>query len=156
MRILKLFVHYTITGERIPVEIKSDQKVEDLVRYINGYFKLGASYGGTEKRITVLNYAGGDLHPDWILNDLNFSIGTTLKCFLRVDKLPEYSIYIKCRKEYFKYYNTKIDISTFTVLQLRVILSEEFGFPLSIFHLKPDDSNNSLEMLDDHRIIDYG
>ena len=156
MRVLKLFVHYKLTNERIPIEIRSDQRVSDLLNYVNDYFKLGASYGGTEKRVTVLSYGGGDLQPEWILSDLNFEVGTTLKCYLRVDKLPEYSVYIKCRKEYYKYYNSKIDISSFTVFQLRVILSKEYGFPLSIFHLKTEDSKSNKEMLDNHRIIDYG
>jgi hypothetical protein len=158
MRVLKLFVNYSATGERVPVDIRSDKKVSDLLKFVNDYFKLGTSYGGTEKRVTVLSYGGGDLQPEWILSDLNLEVGATLKCYLRVDKLPEYLVYIKCRKEYYKYYNSKIDISTFTVFQLRVILSQEYGFPLSIFHLKTDDSitKNNKEMLDHHRIIDYG
>ena len=47
MRKLKLFVHYTVTNERLAIEVSSNQKVGELVAYVNDYFKLGASYGGS-------------------------------------------------------------------------------------------------------------
>ena len=96
------------------------------------------------------------MKSEWIFSDLNIPQGATLKCFLKIELLPEYLIYIKCKKEYYKYYDSKIDMSTFTVFELREKLSELYGFPLSIFRLKPDDINNNVEMLDDHRVIDYG
>ena len=156
MRMLKLYIHYKLTGERLPVQVRSNQTVGDLINYINECFQLGASYVGTEESVTVLNYQGGDLKTDWILSDLNIQSGETLKCYLKIEKVPDYLIYIKFRKEYFKYFDDNIDIITFTVYQLRVRLSEILGYPLSLFHLKSDDTNNSVEMLDDHRVIDYG
>jgi hypothetical protein len=156
MRTLKLYIHYKETGERFSVQVRSDQTVGELVNYINDYYQLGASYVGTEESITVLNYLGGDLKNDWILSDINIHSGETLKCYLKVEKVPDYLIYVKFRNEYIKYFDDSIDVIKFTVFDLRVKLSKMLGYPLSLFHLKPNDENNKVEMLDDHRIIDYG
>lgn len=159
MKTIKAFIRYTLTGERLSIELKGNQCVKEVVKFVEDYFKLGASYGGTEERVLVLQYGGADLHGDWLFDDLNIMPGSTIKCTLKEEKIPDYYIEIPFLGETYKFYDDNFDISTFRVVDLRIKMSEIYGFPLSIFRLKPKSNRfeaSKEEMIDEYRIVDYG
>jgi hypothetical protein len=148
-----VFVHHIIKNERVKVMINDDQCVMDLVEYVGNYFKQ-ISIDNIDENDLTLQYDGCILNESWLFKDINILPGSTLKCFPREINEPDFYVYIKVLKETYQYFHNKTDLRYFSVFDLRVKLSEEYGFPLTIFRLRFDAFEKDL--LDTSIIIDYG
>jgi hypothetical protein len=91
---------------------------------------------------------------EWVFSDLSIKNGSTLKLYPKKEKIPEYLVYVKFKKEFVKLYETKLTGygSQAFVLELRIKLADELGFPLSIFRLK---TMNNVELFDDNKLSYY-
>jgi hypothetical protein len=150
---MKVFIRHIETKQSLEIDVKSDQSVGDLKRIVEEKFKLDTSSNGSEDCRIVLQYAGCDLADDWIINDLAMPVGTSIRCFLKNEKVPDYIVNVKFKKETFKLFDTGLDPDESKVFELRVRLSNYLGLPLSVFRIKTDSHS---ELFDERKLRDYG
>jgi hypothetical protein len=149
---MKLFIHHSESNQRLEIDIKKDQTVKEIKEIVEEHFQIDTtSTDGLQIRAIVLQYAGSELNEDWILNDLTIPTGSTIKCFVKVEPIPDYFIYKKFNKELIPVYDTGIDTDS-TILEMRVYISNLIGFPLTTFRLK---SNSDHELYDDLTLDNY-
>lgn len=151
---MKIYVHYTDSKEIFELDVDDQKTVKDIKLLAQNYFKidtinmLGSKY---VKRL-VLDYAKGDLKDEWILSDLGIPAGSNLKCYVVERKIPDFEIYLKFKKEWMRFYNNEIKLDQCYVLELKIFLSKQLGFPLSSFRLK---TYTNVDLFDDKYISDY-
>ena len=150
---MRLFINYIETNKKLELDIIENQTVQDVKNLLEDHFKIDTSVTGLGKKRIVLEYAGCDLSDSWILKDLAIPIGSLLKCMIREVKEPEFIVFIKFRKEKVKIFDTELNPMQSTILELRVYLSNLFGYPLSIFRLIAANTNQVL--FDDKILDDY-
>jgi hypothetical protein len=150
---MRIHFYYKDSKNKLILDVKEHQNVKEIKRILEDSFKIDTSNNDTERKRVVLEYAGCDLKDDWILNDLAIPVGMQVKCFTVDEKESDFVVHVKYSKETLTLYNTELDPSQSTVFELKLILSDLLGFPLSIFRLKVRSS--MIDMFDDNLLYDY-
>jgi hypothetical protein len=99
-----------------------------------------------------LTFGGCDLHDEWALNDLPIPESSIIKCQLVLRNTPDYYVFIKFKNEMLKLYSTNLNPYNNTIFELRILISNMIGLPLSIFRLK---STLNVEMFDSYKLYAY-
>lgn len=151
---MRLKINYTESGSHLDLDTEENETVGEIKQKVEEYFKIDTSGTGREKKRIVLEFAGGDLNDSWIMNDLPIPAGSVVKCLVRVERDPDFRFYLTYKQEYFSLYDTELNISRASVLELRVCAANHLGLPLSIFRLKKPKSEQIL--FDDKTLFEYG
>jgi hypothetical protein len=155
---MKIFIKYQYSDERLSYETSEKTKVRDLVDFVKNYYNIAEipAYENVKDKSVIalklkLYHFGGELNDDCLFNELAILEGSTLKCLIIEEIIPEFYVYIKFKKELYKFYDSTYQMISYTVYKLRLKLSDELGLPLSIFRMKSGD----IELQDNLRLIDY-
>lgn len=155
---MKIFIKYQYSNERLSFETNEKTRVRDLINFVKDYYQIAeipAYENDKDKSVIALKlklyHFGGELNDDWLFHELAIPEGSTLKCLIIEETIPEFYVYIKFKKEFYKFYDSTYQMISYSVYKLRTKLSDELGLPLSIFRLKSGD----IELQDNLRLIDY-
>lgn len=150
---MKFFFKYSNEKTKFCLNVSENHTVHDVKLILKDHFKIDSKSSETESRKFVLEYKNTQLNDKWYFVDLGIPIGSTLKCYINIEKHPELYVYVKCLKSTIKIFEPEFDVDKWSVLEIRVILQNLTGLPLSIFRLK----NSSYQHMFDSRLLsEYG
>ncbi|UJR31762.1 hypothetical protein I4U23_019240 [Adineta vaga] len=127
-------------------------RVEDLLRWICRRFHFESSTGETGNRRLSLVYDSTELRSHWFLEDIHIRFGSTVRCMVKEDRIPDYRLFLQIRNETFDVFDAKLHPTQTTILQLRIVASHKSGIPLSAFRLVMDTNT---ELFDHVRLSQY-
>ena len=152
-----VFVLHKDTNRKCAFSLKGLQHVHELKSLAEVEFRADALVAASDKRHSVLQFAGSDLHDDWLLSYLNLPYGSQLKLITRERNPPDLYVYVKYRRERIELVNTGLPaFNKCLVIDVRILLSRRLGLPLNIFRLKTLGSDNALVLYDYHTLDKYG
>ncbi|CAF2702244.1 unnamed protein product [Rotaria sp. Silwood2] len=143
------------TGERVICQNEKTSKtltVKDLLEWITDRFHFETGSGEIGNRRLSLLYENTELQSHWFLEDINIRFGSTVKCVIIEDRIPDYRLYLPIRNETFDIFDSNLHPIETTILQLRIVASNRSGLPLSAFRLVNDKRN---ELFDHVRLSQY-
>lgn len=142
------------SNRKLQLELTDGQTVRSIKEIAIKHFMLNLIQVESYHVRAVLEFNGADLNDDWIFSDLNIRNGSTVKLYSKKEKIPDYLIYVRFKKEFLKMVDTNLTNSNTDayVFELRVQISNILGLPLSIFRLKTYDD---IEIFDDNKISYY-
>ena len=142
------------SNRKLHLELTDGQTVRSIKEIAIKHFMLNLIQVESYHVRAVLEFNGADLNDDWIFSDLNIRNGSTVKLYSKKEKIPDYLIYVRFKKEFLKMVDTNLTNSNTDayVFELRVQISNILGLPLSIFRLKTYDD---IEIFDDNKISYY-
>ncbi|CAF1025009.1 unnamed protein product [Brachionus calyciflorus] len=149
---MKFIFNYKDENKKLELLLSEHQTVKQVKAILQDFFKIDIKSTETETKNIVLEYNGSLLFDSWCINDLGIPMSATLRLYVQKEKHPDLLIYIKCQKETVKLYERDIDWYEWTVLELRVLLQNKIGFPLSIFRLK---TSYNMDMFDEKKLSFY-
>jgi hypothetical protein len=141
------------SNRKLQLELLDGQTVKSIKDIAIKHFMLNLIQIESYHVRAVLEFNGADLNDDWIFSDLNIRNGSTVKLYSKKEKIPDYIIYVRFKKEFVKMVDTNLAYNKDAyVFELRVQISNILGLPLSIFRLKTYDN---IDIYDDNKISDY-
>ncbi len=151
---MRIFVVYE--GDRVTVDVDENDQVLVVKDIVREAFSLGADQSpsgleGPEKKILVLHHQGADLDDHWPVMDVGISSGATIKAVMRDQIKPVLYIHSVYNNDVIPILE-KMNMRTFTVAELRSIVTRKSGIPVGAFRLM---SPGQVEMFDCHTLDSY-
>ena len=149
---MRYFIYYPPTKSSRQIDAAEGVHVQEIIDMAQKEFDLHVDIGDRAKKTLVLNYNGSDLKPTWLLVDLNIPLGSILHCLYRKKKTPNLYVHCGFNNQILEFFDHSISIDT-TIGDIRKKVSDRIGFPLSIFCL--EDQNSNQRLYDSMRLLDY-
>jgi len=120
---------------RYSLDVKPDDTVKDLKKEIRERFIKETAEDTKVGRHLEFNFGGASLQDDWVLNDISIISGSVIKCHLKTISKPNLLIYLAYNNYTVLKITEDIDVYKDTVSDLKSIIAERLGIPVSIFRL---------------------
>lgn len=133
---MKLFFKYSNKNKKLCLNVSQDQTVRDIKLILKDHFNIDSKTNETDLKKFILEYNCTELNDKWYLTDLAIPIGSTLRCYTNIEINPELFVFVKFQKKTIKIFEPEFDAEKWLVLEIRVLLQNLIGLPLSIFRLK--------------------
>ncbi|CAF0910183.1 unnamed protein product [Adineta ricciae] len=149
---MRYFVYYPPKDSMRLIDVTETARVEDILTLVKKEFDLNAQDSSAGEISIVLSYNGSDLKPKWSLAELSIPSGSIIRCLYREKKAADLYVHCSYNKQIYKLFDSNISIDT-TIGNIRKILSNRLGLPLSVFCLETYDGKQRL--YDRMKLFDY-
>ncbi|CAF0910687.1 unnamed protein product [Adineta ricciae] len=149
---MRYFVYYPPKDSMRMIDVTETARVEDILTLVKKEFDLNAQDSSAGEISIVLSYNGSDLKPKWSLAELSIPSGSIIRCLYREKKAADLYVHCSYNKQIYKLFDSNISIDT-TIGNIRKILSNRLGLPLSVFCLETFDEKQHL--YDHMKLFDY-
>lgn len=130
-----MFIYGTFERDRVSIDVPIGTTVGEVKKKIQ--VKLGVffeTFNSQDKKTVVLSYAGSKLNDEWIFTDLGILPGSTIKLVVKEDIHPVLFVYCTHNQETIDI-RDDLAIGQMPVQELRSIVAQKTGLPISIFRL---------------------
>ena len=132
---MRYFIHYSKKNSLKRVDVKDDTRIEQIIDLVKDEFGLRTTPNDEDKTSIVLNYNGEDLKPTWSFADSAIPTGSIIHCSYRPKKKADLYVHCLFNDQLLPIFDSTITINT-SIAQIRKIISNQIGIPLSTFFLQ--------------------
>ena len=141
-------------GDRISLDVPIGSSVGEVKKLFQQKLNIHIDeMNRKDLKILVLHYSGSDLDESWCFTDLGIPAGSTIRVLMREEVQPALYVYCTFNQETIEIVDKNLNVPLMMVEDLRTIVGNRSGLPVSIFRLVSDVG---VEMYDGHQLYDYG